>query len=212
MQKVKVWDLATRLYHWIQALVFAGLVFTGFSNQGPHIQLGLVLFTLLLWRVIWGFIGSESSRFRSFLKHPKTVVRYAFGKAISYVGHNPLGAVMVVAMIGTLLIQCVTGMLLAGIFDGLESIGIFIPEPLYDIADTIHVVFADMLPIMVALHVGAIVIYKLRGKSLLMSMFTGQQALNADVQSPTLSSNFKALLVLIISILVTMTIVAFSMV
>ncbi len=183
-----------------------------FNGQGPHIQLGLILFTLLIWRVIWGFIGSESSQFRAFLKHPKTIVQYVFGKTISYVGHNPLGALMVVTMLGLLFLQCVTGMLLAGIFDGLESVGFLIPESLYDAAGTFHIVLADILPMIIALHVGAIIVYKLGGKSLVMAMFTGHQRLNRDAHAPILSSNVKALLVLIFSILVTMAIVAISMV
>lgn len=72
---MKIWDLATRLYHWVQALLFIALMASGLSGNGPHVQLGLALFTLLLWRLTWGVIGSETSLFRQFLRSPKGVIK-----------------------------------------------------------------------------------------------------------------------------------------
>ncbi|GAL17681.1 cytochrome b [Vibrio maritimus] len=210
MRKIKIWDLSTRLYHWAQALIFFGLMATGITSNGPHVQLGLALFTLIVWRILWGLVGSETSRFSQFVRNPLNTVRYALGKSTSYIGHNPLGALMVITMLTTLLVQCLTGMMLAGLFDGLEAYGLIIPDALYEISEEVHILLADLLPIIIATHVGAIVIYKILGKGLLKAMITGYQSLDFNQSVPVLSSQIKALVVLIFAILVTMTIVATS--
>ncbi len=60
---MKVWDLATRLYHWLQAVLFIVLIASGFSGNGPHVQLGLALFTLTLWRILWGISWQPDQSF-----------------------------------------------------------------------------------------------------------------------------------------------------
>lgn len=87
---MKIWDLPTRLYHWAQALLFLGLLITGNSGEGPHIPLGLALLTLLIWRIIWGWIGSQTSRFAQFIKPPRDVVHYFRGEITEKAGHNVL--------------------------------------------------------------------------------------------------------------------------
>ena len=116
---MKVWDLATRLYHWLQAVLFIVLIVTGFSGNGPHVTIGLVMFTLVLWRLIWGYVGSETNRFGQFLCSPKVVVRYMLGKERVMLGHNPAGGWMVFVIITALLLQCVSGLAVAGMLDNL---------------------------------------------------------------------------------------------
>lgn len=86
---MKVWDLSTRLYHWAQAGLFVALMASGFSGNGPHVQLGLAMMTLIVWRIVWGVVGSETSRFRQFLRSPKRVFNYLLGREPSRPGHNP---------------------------------------------------------------------------------------------------------------------------
>ncbi|HDY7728383.1 TPA: cytochrome b/b6 domain-containing protein [Vibrio vulnificus] len=211
MKKVTVWDLGTRLYHWLQAAIFIGLMATGTRGEGPHLQLGLILFTLLLWRICWGFVGSDTSRFSHFVTRPRKVILYLLGKHESTIGHNPLGALMVISLLSILMVQCLTGMIMSGLFDGFTVIGLTLPENIYDIAALIHHQLANLLPLLVAVHVAAIMVYKLMGKPMLLAMLTGKQHSDTTSQ-PVLSSNFKAILVLISAILVTMAIVATSMV
>lgn len=212
---MKIWDLPTRLYHWLQAALFVGLAASGFNGQGPHIYLGLALFALLLWRIVWGVIGSDTSRFAQFISSPKTILRYLSGKGSNQHGHNPIGAWMVFAMIGTLTIQCLSGIIIAGFLDNL--LGQILTDDLFDIMVTIHVIAARALVAFVVLHLLAIVIYKLRSKPLVWAMISGRKAMNSgDVQTNPddvlhFASNTKAFIVLIAAVLVTMAIVVVSL-
>ncbi|WP_045399296.1 cytochrome b/b6 domain-containing protein [Vibrio campbellii] len=213
---MKIWDLATRLYHWAQALLFIALMASGLSGNGPHVQLGLALFTLLLWRLTWGVIGSETSLFRQFLRSPKSVITYLKGKSAVTVGHNPAGGWMVAALLTTLLLQCISGMALGGLFDTWPYSDVWLDDNVFVGIEWLHLTLADLLPLLIALHVGAILFYKLRGKPLLKAMITGKQtlmskqALITEQKIVYLAPQSRALGVLVAATLVTMTIVALS--
>ncbi|MDD1826727.1 cytochrome b/b6 domain-containing protein [Photobacterium sp. ZSDE20] len=213
---MKIWDLPTRLYHWLQAALFIGLAGTGFSGNGPHIYLGLALFSLILWRLVWGMIGSDTSRFSQFMSSPRSAWQYLRGRVQPKPGHNPLGAWMVVGMITTLFIQCITGLAIAGFFDTLPYSEAIITDGVFDLLGTAHAIAARMLIAFVVLHLLAILVYKLRSKPLVLAMITGKQnqSLSTDHfgngTQLAFSSNRKALLVLIASVLVTMAIVVMS--
>lgn len=213
---MKIWDLPTRLYHWLQSALFIGLAVSGFSGNGPHIYLGLALFSLILWRLVWGIVGSDTSRFSQFSSSPKSAWNYLHGKTRPKPGHNPLGAWMVIGMITTLFVQCITGLVIAGFFDNLPYSDVSITDTVFDILGTAHAIAAHMLVAFVVLHLLAILVYKLRSKPLVLAMFTGKQnqpSITDHFESGSqlaFSSNRKALLVLIASVLVTMTIVVMS--
>lgn len=113
--RVRVWDLPTRLFHWLLALCVVLLVVTGTIGGDAmpwHARLGYTVLTLLLFRIAWGFVGGRWSRFRSFLYKPSTVLAYVGGRSHPdhLVGHNPLGAGSVFAMLLVLLAQVGTGL------------------------------------------------------------------------------------------------------
>lgn len=172
---MKVWDLPTRLYHWLQAALFIGLIVSGLTEEGPHVKAGLLLFSLLLWRIIWGFIGSETSRFSQFLKSPKTTLLYLKGDYPEKPGHNPAGGLMVVALISLLLLQCLTGLALAGILDPLPGSEVWLTDELFDVFVVIHENLFKGLIALSSLHVLAIIVYKLKSKPLVKAMITGYQ-------------------------------------
>ncbi|CAK1745859.1 cytochrome b/b6 domain-containing protein [Vibrio crassostreae] len=213
---MKIWDLPTRLYHWLQATLFIGLAASGFSGNGPHIYLGLALFSLILWRLVWGMIGSDTSRFSQFMSSPRSAWLYLRGRVQPKPGHNPLGAWMVIGMITTLFIQCMTGLVIAGFFDAIPGSELVITDAVFDVLCAVHGIAARMLVVFVVLHLVAIIIYKLRSKPLVLAMITGKQnqslstAHSGNGTQLAFSSNRKALLVLIASVLVTMTIVVMS--
>ncbi|CAH1606436.1 cytochrome b/b6 domain-containing protein [Vibrio sp. MMG022] len=213
---MKIWDLATRLYHWAQALLFMALMASGLSGNGPHVQLGLALFTLLLWRLTWGVIGSETSLFRQFLRSPKRVITYLKGKSAATVGHNPAGGWMVAALLTTLMLQCISGMALGGLFDTWPYSDVWLNDNVFVGIEWLHLTLADLLPLLIVLHVGAILFYKLRGKPLLKAMITGKQpqmnkqALITEQKIVYLAPQSRALGVLVAATLVTMAIVALS--
>ena len=209
---MKIWDLATRLYHWLQAAVFIGLIITGTTGSGPHMQLGLVLFTLVTWRILWGFCGSETNRFKQFLCTPRVILNYLRGRSSQKPGHNPAGGWMVFALLFSLLLQCISGLALAGSLDQLPLAELWLTDNVFSLLESTHLLLADVLPILVFVHVVAVICYKLKQKPLVLAMITGCQSHHSGFKPPYFVSSSRAFLVLVAAGLVTIAIVALSMV
>lgn len=207
---MKVWDLATRLYHWFQAVLFIALIASGFSGNGPHVQLGLALFTLVLWRILWGLVGSQTSRFSQFIRSPITVLRYLTGKEPTQPGHNPAGGWMVVTMIFTLFLQCFSGLALAGLLDNMPYMEYWLTDTVFSALESMHYILARVLPMLILTHVGAIVVYKLRSKPLVMAMLTGAQSKVTETGELYFVSQRRAITVFATAILVTAAIVVIA--
>lgn len=112
---VRVWDLPTRIFHWALMLCVIGLVVTAYRRGDAmewHFRLGYAVISLLLFRMVWGLLGGRWSRFSSFLFGPRSVIRYLRGQSHPdhLVGHNPLGAASVFALLALLLVQVATGL------------------------------------------------------------------------------------------------------
>lgn len=113
---VRIWDLPTRLFHWALALTTVALFITakvGGNAMAWHFRLGHLMVALLLFRLLWGILGGRWSRFTSFLYSPARLWRYLTGRphAQDEVGHSPVGALSVFALLGLLLVQVTTGLL-----------------------------------------------------------------------------------------------------
>src|SRR5689334_4658634 len=114
--KVKVWDLPVRLFHWTLLLLFLIAYATGNRVQyyPVHEGAGIALFTLLIFRLIWGFAGNQAARFSSFLKGPRAVVSHVkellLGRTEPLPGHNPLGGWGVAVLLALLLIESISGL------------------------------------------------------------------------------------------------------
>lgn len=203
---MKVWDLPTRLYHWFQVILVAGLMYTGTTGDGPHTRIGLLLLTLLLWRLIWGVIGSETSRFRQFVKSPFQVLAYLQGRGKHAPGHNPAGAYMVIVMITVLFFQTLTGLALAGYLDPLPGSEVWLSDEIFDYAVLIHENGITALYFLIGLHLAAIAIYKLKAKPLVMAMITGvQESEESEISMGEVSmvSNKRGVIVLLFCVAVT---------
>lgn len=115
MNKVRVWDLPTRVFHWGLVLCLVGLVVTGKiggETMAWHFRLGYMVLSLLLFRLVWGFMGGHWSRFNVFVVGPTAIWRYLQNRATSpSAGHNPLGALSVLALLGFALLQVATGLI-----------------------------------------------------------------------------------------------------
>jgi len=116
IHSVRVWDAPTRLFHWALVFCVIGLVTTaqiGGAAMQWHFRLGYGVLSLLLFRLVWGFVGGYWSRFGSFLFGPRQVVDYLRGQGDPQlgVGHNPLGALSVFAMLFFLLLQVCSGLM-----------------------------------------------------------------------------------------------------
>jgi cytochrome b len=178
------------LFHWLLALTIIGSVVTAKVGGGAmvwHMRLGFVAMALLLFRIVWGFVGGRWSRFASFVRGPGTVLRYLRGQAQPGehldVGHNPLGTGSVLAMLLLLAAQVGTGLVAD---DEIATVG-----PLNKLVETAtgmaatswHKTWGQWIIIgLVLLHVGAILFYLLaRKNNLVRPMIGGDKPLAADV-------------------------------
>jgi cytochrome b len=153
-------------------------------------RLGLVVFTLLGFRLLWGVVGGRWSRFASFLYAPGTVLRYWRGEQRPgdhfEVGHTPLGAFSVFALIAVLGLQVATGLVADDEIATTGPLNRFVSNALGLNATSWHIAYGKWLLLaLVALHVGAIVVYRLRGQNLVKPMFTGDKDLPPDVPPST---------------------------
>jgi len=186
---VRVWDLPTRLFHWLLAAAVVGLVITGKVGGNAlvwHMRLGLLVFTLLGFRLVWGFIGGRWSRFASFVPALATLLRYLRGQHRSgdhfEVGHSPLGALSVLALIGVLALQVATGLVADDEIATTGPLNRHVSNALGLAATAWHKGWGQWLLLaLVALHVAAIVVYRLRGNNLVRPMLTGDKALPPGV-------------------------------
>lgn len=174
---VRVWDLPIRLGHWIMVALF---VLSWWSAEKRmmdwHYRFGLAWVALVGFRLIWGFIGSSTSRFGSFVRNPKTVVAYLRGQGQPRIGHNPVGACSVIAMLLALTVQIVSG-LFATDTDGLESgpLSFLISFDFARIAAEIHAWSFNILLGLIVLHIAAIIAYRiLGGRNLIAPMISGR--------------------------------------
>ena len=182
--RVLVWDLPTRIFHWLIVLLVAFSFYTGKTGgtlMQYHEWSGVAILVLVLFRVLWGFWGGAYARFGDFLEGPRKVLRYAsnlFGRGYRpHLGHNPLGGWSVVAMLASLFVQAATGLF--------ANDDIFTEGPLYawvgkDTSDWltgIHHINQNVLLGLVALHLGAVAFhFVVKRENLIAPMVTGRKA------------------------------------
>lgn len=191
MTTVRIWDLPTRLFHWALAACVIGLVVTakvGGDAMNWHFRLAYAVFTLLVFRVLWGFIGGHWSRFATFFPTPGRVARYLGGRAPASetAGHSAVGALSVLAMMAALVLQVASGLFtddeiaFAGPLTSLVS-GDWVSR-----ATTWHKGWGQYLVIgLVVLHVVAVFAYLARRKNLIGPMLTGDKRVADGVALPS---------------------------
>jgi len=176
--RVRVWDIPTRLFHWLLAVSVTGALVTvqlGGLYMDWHVRFGLLTLGLLLFRLAWGFCGPRYARFAQFLRGPCTVWAYLRGKAGAPVGHNPLGGWAVLAMLLALGFQAVTGLFanddiltagpLAGLVSGAAS----------GTLTWLHGVNATLIYTLLALHLAAVIVWYalIRRRRIITPMISG---------------------------------------
>ena len=186
---VRVWDLPTRVFHWLLVLAVIGLVITGKVGGNAlvwHMRLGLLVFALLIFRLVWGLVGGRWSRFASFVHAPATVLRYLRGQTRPDehldVGHSPLGAGSVFALLVVLMAQVATGLLADDEISTTGPLNKYVANATGLLATGWHKNYGQWLLLaLVALHLGAIAFYRWRGVDLVTPMITGDKALPPGV-------------------------------
>ena len=204
-----VWDLPVRLVHWLLA-VLIGFSWWSVKNHHTdwHIWSGCAILTLLIFRLLWGFVGSSTARFATFVRGPRGLADYFRGRW-SGIGHNPLGALSVIALLLAVAVQVGLG-LISEDEDGLYT------GPLYRLVSTdtsdrardLHEAWFNVILALIALHVAAILFYGLRGKRLTKPMITGRALLDPGAQPMRPGRWWVALLCLAIAIGVTRWVIA----
>jgi len=122
-QEIKVWDPFVRLFHWSLVLFFVVSYLSGEEESTLHIYAGYIVLGLIIFRLLWGFIGTKYARFSNFVRAPKDIIRYfkgiLKGRPKHYLGHNPLAGAMIVALLISLFMVSYTGLKLYAVEEGL---------------------------------------------------------------------------------------------
>jgi cytochrome b len=186
--RVRVWDLPTRLFHWLLVLAVIGMFVTGYLGALDwHMRLGCGVLVLLLFRLVWGLVGGHWSRFASFCPSPRrlwNLLRAKQEDGPEHLGHKPLGALSVWAMLLVLLAQVISGLMSD---DDIAYAGPWarhVSEAVsYWMTDYHAAIGQWLLVALVLLHVGAILFYLFRKKeNLITPMLHGDKM-------PTLTSS-----------------------
>jgi cytochrome b len=190
---IKVWDPVVRMFHWSLVAAFAVAWLSAEELDRLHEIAGYVVFGLIALRVIWGFVGSHYARFAQFVRGPRALVSYlgdmARGTERRYIGHNPAGAAMVIALLVTLSGTAFTGWLMAepdrlALLPDMPQI--VAPAWADDdgdresgaegVLEEVHETLANLMLVLVALHVGGVVLASVRHReNLVRAMVTGEK-------------------------------------
>lgn len=172
-QRPLIWDLPTRLFHWLMVLSFAGAYLTAESERWRllHVSLGYTLAGLVAFRVLWGLIGSRHARFASFVRGPAAVARYLRsllqGRPEHHAGHNPAGALAVLALLGLGALLTASGWATYNELGG--NLG-------GDWLEEAHEAIANAMLALVGLHIAAVIVSsRLHRENLVTAMITGRK-------------------------------------
>jgi cytochrome b len=205
--KIRIWDLPTRIFHWALVLCVVGLIITGEVGgelMPWHFRLGYTVLSLLLFRVVWGFIGGRWSRFSSFVHRPSTVLAFIRGRGLPQhsVGHNPLGAGSVLAMLFFLLAQVGSGMFSDDEIASSGPLTKFVSNAIIKLATTYHADIGKLILIaLVLLHIAAIVFYRVKKQeNLVPAMLHGDRELDLPMEPSRDDARARALAAVVLTL------------
>jgi len=204
-----VWDLPVRLFHWLLAALIAFSWWTVHRHHTDwHIWSGCAILTLLIFRILWGFVGSSTARFSSFVRGPRAIADYWRGKWVG-IGHSPLGALSVLALLFAVAVQVGLGLVSEdedGIYMG--PLAGLVSSETSDKARHIHELWFYVILGLVVVHVLAIFYYQLRGRELTVPMITGRAEVEPGTEPMRRGKWWAALICLAIGIGITRWIIA----
>jgi len=195
---VRVWDIPTRLFHWVLVLLLlTSYVTAQLDELDWHIRSGECILALLLFRLVWGVIGSDTARFSRFVRGPGAVWRHFIAHDPNdTVGHNAAGGWAVLAMLVVLCVQVGTGLFADDDISTQGPFGQFVARPTRLLLTGLHQRNVNILLALVALHVVAIALYwRVRRQNLVLPMLSGVARLPASVAPPRLRGMIRAAVV-----------------
>jgi len=187
MITVRIWDLPTRLFHWFLATSVVGLVITGQLGGNAmvwHFRLGYAVFSLLAFRLVWGFVGGYWSRWVQLPLHPRHLMAYWRGHSDPgyLAGHNPMGSWSVLALLALLSLQVATGLVSDDEIANAGPLTSLVPGTWVSLATHWHKHLGKLILIALVLtHLAAIVWYRFKSHALLPAMLHGDKTLNGSL-------------------------------
>jgi len=167
--RILVWDAPVRVAHWLMVISFSGAYLSAESERWRllHVTLGYTLAALVLFRIVWGLVGTRHARFANFVRGPKAAARYLAGllrgKPEHYTGHNPAGALAILALLGLALGVAASGWAL---YNELGT----------DLLEEVHEVLANLMLALVGLHIAAVLLSSwLHRENLVAAMIDGRK-------------------------------------
>jgi cytochrome b len=203
-EKVKVWDIGVRVFHWALVICIVGAFVTIKTNQTTlHSYFGYTILTLILFRLIWGFAGGTHARFTSFIAGPSRVIAYlktTFKRDSEHaVGHNPIGGLSVIAMILAIGFQAASGLFINDDITFEGPLFAWVGKELSDKLTGWHKLNEKIIMALVLVHLSAIIFHKLfKKESLVKPMFTGNKVLPAGTPASRGGSASLALIILLL--------------
>ncbi len=178
---VRVWDLPTRLFHWALAIcIVLGIVFVKIGGNAMqwHAYCGYTALALILFRVIWGFVGSWHARFANFIPSPSKLIAFLRGQIDGGLGHNPLGALSVIALLTVILIQALTGLFADDDIFFQGPFAKYVSNSTVALLTSIHRFNQYLIFALIGLHIAAISYYYfVKRENLIRPMITGDKSI-----------------------------------
>ncbi|MBU3620510.1 cytochrome b/b6 domain-containing protein [Polynucleobacter sp. CS-Odin-A6] len=190
---IRVWDLPIRLFHWLLAvciLISFITVKIGGNAMEIHARVGYCVLALIIFRICWGLMGSYHARFINFVPSPQSLFSYVLGKSQGGIGHNPLGALSVIALISSVGVQAVTGLFANDDISFEGPFAKYVSNSTVSLLTSIHHFNEYVLLILIALHLCAILYYyKFKGEDLVKPMIVGDKEIDPSKEAKNLPAD-----------------------
>ena len=181
---LRIWDLPTRLFHWLLVVCIAGAVICvniGGNLMQWHAYFGYAALSLVLFRVLWGFIGAVHSRFITFVPSPQRLFAFLSGKEGSGLGHNPLGSLSVIALLLVVGIQASTGLFTDDDIAFQGPLAKYVSNATVSLLGSIHALNSNILFGLIGLHLLAIAYYQwVKRESIVLPMIQGDKEVDVE--------------------------------
>ncbi len=177
---IKVWDILIRIFHWSLVLFFAIAYITEDDWMYIHSYAGYTIFFLLIFRLLWGFIGTKYARFSNFIVGPKVAIKHLTeelaGDAKHYLGHNPAGALMIIALIVSLFLTVISGVIIFATEGHGPLATTFVSSLSGEFLEEVHELLAHFTLLLVFLHIGGVIFSSfMQEENLVKAMITGKK-------------------------------------
>lgn len=182
---VRIWDPFVRIFHWVLVGAFVVAYISEDDYLDIHTTAGYTVLTLVALRLVWGFVGSRHARFTDFVRPPGEALSYVkdtfLGRARRYLGHNPAGGLMIIAMLASLLVTTLTGVALLGADEHAGPLAGLMAGASHGFEEglkEVHEFFANFTVALVLGHLLGVLVESLfHRENLVRAMFTGNKPL-----------------------------------